>query len=509
MTYRRQSSRVSKTLGPNDPRSHRNPQGQAMPLQFLGDGMKLSATREVSLDFATDPALEFSGTTPDGQVRVKVKTNGGITRDSNGLSLSGTGSGVTLSSGILIRAFSVTDILIDPTNANYGEYLRCDPSGGGFTVTLPVFAVPTGRDILIKNVTSSTNTITIDANTAQTFEDGTTTKTITRAYGWIWLVNIASSWHIVGDSSSTGILLADGDKGDITVSSSGTVWNIDADAVGTNEIANDAVTYAKIQNVSATDKVLGRSSSGSGDVEEITCTSAARSVLDDTTTAAMLVTLGATGRLVARTVLTSGTGATHNYNSAATTALVRMVGGGGGGSGVSGGVGNSASGGSGGAGGYTVKYITLGGVTSATYTVGAKGTGGASGANNGNNGTASTWTHNAVVYSAGLGSGGTAMTAGTAVAAAAGGAGGSTTNGDGDSIGGASGTSGIRLSGTQVVPSLGGASFWGGGGVGGANADGGAATPYGAGGGAASTIGNTNRAGGDAGPGVIVVEEYA
>lgn len=35
-------------------------------------------------------------------------------------------------------------------------------------------------------------------------------------------------------------------------------------------IANDAVTYAKMQNVSATSRVLGRRSSGSGDVEECT-----------------------------------------------------------------------------------------------------------------------------------------------------------------------------------------------------------------------------------------------
>ena len=54
--------------------------------------------------------------------------------------------------------------------------------------------------------------------------------------------------------------IADGDKGDITVSSSGTVWTID----------NDVVTYAKMQNVSATDRLLGRDASGAGDVEELT-----------------------------------------------------------------------------------------------------------------------------------------------------------------------------------------------------------------------------------------------
>jgi hypothetical protein len=76
--------------------------------------------------------------------------------------------------------------------------------------------------------------------------------------------------------------VTDGDKGDITVSSSGTVWTID----------NDVVTYAKIQNVSATDKLLGRSTAGAGDIEEITCTAAGRALLDDADNTAQRTTLG-------------------------------------------------------------------------------------------------------------------------------------------------------------------------------------------------------------------------
>lgn len=40
--------------------------------------------------------------------------------------------------------------------------------------------------------------------------------------------------------------LTDGDKGDITVSSSGTVWTIDNSAISTAKIASRAVTFAKI-----------------------------------------------------------------------------------------------------------------------------------------------------------------------------------------------------------------------------------------------------------------------
>lgn len=43
-----------------------------------------------------------------------------------------------------------------------------------------------------------------------------------------------------------------------------------AGSIGTDELAADAVTYAKMQNVSATNRILGRSTAGAGDVEEIT-----------------------------------------------------------------------------------------------------------------------------------------------------------------------------------------------------------------------------------------------
>ena len=65
----------------------------------------------------------------------------------------------------------------------------------------------------------------------------------------------AMGWELVNGSGA----LADGDYGDVTVSSSGTVITID----------NDAVTYAKLQNVSATDRLLGRDTAGAGNTEEI------------------------------------------------------------------------------------------------------------------------------------------------------------------------------------------------------------------------------------------------
>jgi hypothetical protein len=62
--------------------------------------------------------------------------------------------------------------------------------------------------------------------------------------------------------------------------------------IDTAAIADDAVTYAKIQDVTATDRLLGRSTAGAGDVEEIVCTGAGRALLDDADAAAQRTTLG-------------------------------------------------------------------------------------------------------------------------------------------------------------------------------------------------------------------------
>lgn len=73
------------------------------------------------------------------------------------------------------------------------------------------------------------------------------------------------------------------------------------------QIKADAVTYSRIQNVAASDRLLGRASAGSGIIEEIPLTAAGRALIDDVDAAAQRVTLSA-AKLGVNADITSLTG---------------------------------------------------------------------------------------------------------------------------------------------------------------------------------------------------------
>lgn len=125
----------------------------------------------------------------------------------------------------------------------------------------------------ITNPTTSTKTITFPdlSGTVSLLDQSIESSEI--ADGTIVNVDISASALIdiakMATGASAQMIVLNGSgvqayvsmSGDATIATSGAVT-----------VASDAITYAKLQNVSATQRVLGRNSAGAGDVEEVTLT---------------------------------------------------------------------------------------------------------------------------------------------------------------------------------------------------------------------------------------------
>ena len=202
------------------------------------------------------------------------------------------------------------------------------------------------------------------------------------------------------------------------------------------------------------------------------------------------------------TVLTSGTSWTAP--AGVTKIKVYATGGGASGSGCSTGV-NPKAGGGGGGGGTAVKIFTVTSGASYTYAIGAGGAAGTAGNSPGNAGGSTTFTVGATTITANGGGVGSEFRSG--------GAGGTATSGDLNLTGAPGiGTFVDGFSGSSRLPSgNGGASFWGGGGVGilnvsGQSTDGNPGTAFGSGGSGGTDNGTANRSGGAGANGVVVIE---
>lgn len=91
------------------------------------------------------------------------------------------------------RAITTTD-----TATAADDLISCDASGGGYTLNLPTAASITGKVYTIKKTDSSTNAITVDANSTETI-DGVLTRKLATQYDFIQVMSDGTNWIVLNE----------------------------------------------------------------------------------------------------------------------------------------------------------------------------------------------------------------------------------------------------------------------------------------------------------------------
>jgi len=186
-------------------------------------------------------------------------------------------------------------IVPQPAAGDDGKYLRGDGvwatvaggSGGGAPTDADYLVRTANGSLSVERVVTDTARVAWDWGTAGQAKADIVTNSIGNTY-----IRQSAALSLVGRSANST-----GNVADISATAaSGAVLRESGSTIGfgtiaTAGIADDAVTYAKLQNISAQYRILGRTTAGAGNAEEIT------------TSADMVSLLGSANYAAARTNL--------------------------------------------------------------------------------------------------------------------------------------------------------------------------------------------------------------
>lgn len=225
--------------------------------QFAGAGPNLAGGGQAALDAivaAHDGTYSFPDTPNNGGALGEVWTHG-ASGPAWATSVAGVTAFAALTDGFALVGQSLKAVRVNAAGLALEPYT---PAGGG-----NVSNAGSGTDNAVARFDSNGQTL---QNSLLVISDTGAASGITT----FACASITATGGVGASGAITGSNLSGTNTGDQTITLTGPITGSGTGSIATT-ITNDAVTYAKIQNVSAASCLLGRGSAGgAGDVEEIT-----------------------------------------------------------------------------------------------------------------------------------------------------------------------------------------------------------------------------------------------
>jgi hypothetical protein len=93
--------------------------------------------------------------------------------------------------------YTITAVKTAGYAANINEFVRCDNTGGGFTITLPAStSANAGKSVIVKNTTSGVNLITVSGQSGELI-DGSATALLTSAFEALTFISYNGAWGVI------------------------------------------------------------------------------------------------------------------------------------------------------------------------------------------------------------------------------------------------------------------------------------------------------------------------
>lgn len=132
-----------------------------------------------------------------GKVKLYAKSDGRM------YSMDDAGTETLITPSTTVQTYEVVSKTATYTATTADWMIRCDASGGAFSINLPAAASNDGREYVIVKTDSSFNAVTIDGNASETI-GGSTTTTLNSQNEMLTIICDGSNWQIVDRKTISG-----------------------------------------------------------------------------------------------------------------------------------------------------------------------------------------------------------------------------------------------------------------------------------------------------------------